>query len=145
MSQVHYEDISLEDLVGYAQFILVVEKEDPFENKETITFNSPKCPDFEKISHNFKVMEIIKSMDENLKPGDSIKAFQAFAELRLDIHKQYYLEGVSKSPIFPEYNSKSDFESPQLIIFLNMNLEFASIHAYEDIGKKEEIEKILRN
>ena len=144
MSQVHIEDISIEDLVGYAQYILVVEKEEPFMNKETITFENPKCPNFEKISNNFKVIEILKSMDENLKIGDSIKAFQAFTQQKMELHKKYYLEGESKSPIYPEYNSKSDFESPQLIIFLNSEHEFASIHAYEDISKKGEIEKILR-
>jgi hypothetical protein len=132
MSQDIPVDISLDELVRGTCYILLVERRSPFEKIEMVPIEGgkPDCPPFRKVSFRYLVLEELKNQgDGPLRPEIEVGA--AHMSMDLEMHRDYYLNGVSKSDYRPEYHTKADFASAKLIIFLNSNLEFAVGNAYE--------------
>jgi len=152
LSQIHYEDVSLKDLVSKAQFILVVEKTEPFLTTEEIPIhrNSEKYPPFKKYTYHFKATEELYNKSGISQIGKQINVLPGDLETDLTIHKLYYLEGIAKSPIYAKYNTRADFfKADKLILFLRRydekNLEIIADGAYEDLSKKNEIMDLIKN
>jgi len=60
-------------------------------------------------------------------------------------HKKLYFEGTSKSVYVMSYDTKADFNSDELIIFLNSSFEFLVDGAYLDPSRKNDIAGLIKN
>lgn len=132
MSQDIPVDIGFDDLVQGSYYIVIVERRTPFEKIEMVAIEGgkPDCPPFRKVSFRYRVLEELKNNGK--KPiGPEIEVFAAHTSMDMEMHRHYYLNGVSKSDYRPEYQTKADFAGTKLIIFLNSNLEFVVGDAYE--------------
>jgi hypothetical protein len=132
MSQDIPVEIGLDELVQESCYILVVEKRTPFEKIEMVPLGGAGsgCPPFRKVSFRYTVLEELKNNGRK-HIGPEIEVGVAHTSMDMDMHQDYYINGVSKSDYRPAYQTKADFASTKLIVFLNSNLEFAVGGAYE--------------
>lgn len=151
VSKIHYENISLEYLVNASSHIFVVKKRDPVITSEEVEIhkNVKKYRPFIKIVYHFKVIEDLIAGNKSVFNGDNISVLTANYDNKLEDYKTYMLERISLSPIYSQYETTADFgKSDKLIVFLIPYDErlFAFIFdgAYEDISKKGEILKLIK-
>jgi hypothetical protein len=149
MSQVHYENLSLEEAIRMAELILVVKKAEPFLEKKSVKIgqNPPKeCSDFLKTAYHFVVVERLDTAENGPKPGEKITAVDVNFSSELEAYKLFCLENINKSPIYRKYETKADLlNDTELILFVSFvsNGEYL-FSAYESPRKIEEIRKILK-
>ncbi len=180
VSEIYTEEKSLKQLTQESSFILVVNKAEQFLSQEEISIlpngshyegknkkpfyeasynnddqNKNKLtknyPPFVSIKHKFKVVATLKGPTE-LKANSSITVYSAYFETRLNLHRQYYLEGLSKSPIYFSYAPLIDINlissGQTLIIFIHGykdDFQYSLINAYENFKVKDKILKIINS
>jgi hypothetical protein len=151
VGQVHYENISLEQLISRSDYIFIARKLDPAYTTEEIKIHRDikKYPPFKKIIYHFNVIDELLNKGEDSYKGKDIDVIPEDLETELKIHKLYYLEGIHKSPIYLNYESSADFsKSTELIVFLRLSSDgqfaFAAGGAYEAVSKKQEIVKKIQ-
>lgn len=148
MSQIHYQDLTLEEMIRRAIAVIVVSKREPFRVEESIPIHedSQKYPHFKKVKFQFKVTEVLFDDTRAMAEGKEIVAVDQTTGTYLTMHKKYHLEGISKSPIFEQYNTKADFiNERELILFVSFigrdELYFIS---YESVSKKKEVIDVIK-
>jgi hypothetical protein len=134
MTQVHFESVSLEDMVRRSDLIVVVQKLDPFAVLDSVSIlpkgsefegrNEPpyyeppyvgasseplldkNYPPFVWQSYRFRVVEVLFEAGGAVKGGDTLLVAEAHAGRQLSLHRNYYLRGFRKSPICDRYETK---------------------------------------
>ncbi|MBU1077720.1 MAG: hypothetical protein KKH98_10530 [Spirochaetes bacterium] len=151
VSITHLEKISLSEVIKRSSYILVVEKQSPFEviKKIKIHKDTKKYPPFEHAVFYFQVIEELYNKDTQSLKNEKIKVLPPDLKDRLYLHKKYYLEGSSKSPIYLNYETKADFyKSKKLIIFLGSKEDGSYLMTvsggYEKISKKKKIISLIK-
>lgn len=161
MSQINYDDITLEAVIVDSSHVLKVEKSRPFLVKEEIPIDerdNDKYPSFVNFIHHFRILEVMQSRPgaASLKSGDSIEVLNANYQLMLNLVRTYYIEGFMVSPIIDRYRPSIELTSEGvevLIIFVveilketgRSEFRFTCDFAYESLEKETEIRKIIRN
>ncbi|MBN1897357.1 MAG: hypothetical protein JW827_01150 [Spirochaetes bacterium] len=147
----HFTDITLEDMIERSGYILVVTKQSPFETRKKIKIHpdTKKYPPFEHAVFHFQVKEELYSKDKTSLRDKKIDVLPPDLADRLDLYKRYHLEGVSKSPIYLNYQTKVDFyKSKEMIIFLskkeNEHYLMTVNGGYEKLSKKKKIYKLIK-
>ncbi|AOP35256.1 hypothetical protein A0128_16245 [Leptospira tipperaryensis] len=159
MSQVHYQTISLEELVRSSPYIFLVRAENPSFSVTKIKIHSKllkelgiqeklikKVPDFERRIGHYRIQEVLKgSWDQK-----SISVLPANFINSLELHILYYGTGLSVSPIYLSYNSPQNLneENQDFIIFLHRSsrpamFEWTTVGSLESIDRKEEILNLI--
>ncbi len=152
LSQIHYRNITLEELVHRSRNIFHTKKMTPFSTVEKIDITPAKgkkddaeYPPFHKTTYHFKVIEVLRGKD---RKGKEIDVLPAHTNSSLMLHKKYYIEGIGKSPVYEMYNTIADFEgSDELILFLYSSggiFEFSAEEAYESVSQKKKIMKMIK-
>jgi len=148
MSQIHYQDLTLEEMIRRASAVIVVSKREPFRVEEKIAIDEDpqKCPPFTKVTYNFRVKQVLFGDNNAVAEGKDIVAVDQTTGTYLTMHKKYHLEGISKSPIFEHYDTKADFiKDRELILFTSIigrdELNFIS---YESVSKKKDVLAIIK-
>ncbi|MBM9501106.1 hypothetical protein JWG44_12670 [Leptospira sp. 201903071] len=161
MSQIHYQQITLEELVRSSPYIFLVRAADPSFSVTKIKIHSKllkelgiqeklkkKVPDFERRIAHYEVQEVLKgSWDQK-----TISVLPANFVNSLELHILYYGTGLSISPIYLSYNPPQEVneENQDFIIFLRRSsrfetFEWNTVGSIESIGRKEEILDLIRN
>ncbi|TGL99948.1 hypothetical protein EHQ76_12825 [Leptospira barantonii] len=162
MSQIHYENITLEELIRSSSHIVLVRPSDPAYTIRKVKIDSKllkelgiqskpknKIPDFERRIYQYQVLEVYKG---NINEKE-IKTLPADYESSLELHALYYGIGLSKSPIYMHYQSSISEDPEQtnqnFILFLNSTdkpgeYESSVSGGIESADKKEEILAIIR-
>jgi len=145
MGMVHPQATGLEELVRRSDVIICAKKSSRHWTTQKIFIDpAHKYPPYERSFSHFAVKEVLLDDRNKIRKGKSIAVLQAYDGLLFDLHKRYFLEGVSKSPILKEYDCGSPYNSLNcMIIFLRYQdkdtLGFACNAAFEPISSKEHI------
>ena len=109
MSQIHYREFTLKDMVASATAIFVVTADHPFTKEEEIDIRTPvqmmmpgskkKYPAYRRSCYCVEIMETL--MGPQQKGSLQIRA--ADDERRFNLHKRYYHQCLRKSPIYGRY------------------------------------------
>lgn len=153
LSQIIYQDISLEEMIQTSSGIFHVKKIEPFRCVKKIDIDPvskngdrEKYPPYLKVTYYFIVLDVL--MGPGDEKGKTINVLRAHSDSSFRIHQDYYLKGISKSPEYGSYRSSADFEkSDELIIFLLVrgdDYELVIDGAYETVSLKNKIKKLIR-
>lgn len=149
MSKVYYEKITLEEMVKQSNAIFIVEKATPFLSIEDIKIheNVEKYPPFKKTTYHYRVIEVLFGNKDLCKK--KIRVMSPDNERALRLHKDYYLKGISKSPIYQSYSSRFDLvKDKKVILFLNHvkkdEYKLTVLSAVESIQMKTKITELIR-
>jgi hypothetical protein len=150
VSQIHYHYVSLQDLVRRSPYIFVVKRAQPDSTiiKIPIHQDRDKHPDFTHVTFHYEIIQTLRGPKE-LSPGQKIDVLPANSDEEFSLHKEYYLEQLSVSPIYDSYRSGVDPNAaPALIIFVGLHdekrFQLIATNACEDVGRKEEILKMMK-
>lgn len=163
------KEISIKDLVGMSDSIIVVKKDEPFKSEIKIDItpeneirNEDKYPPYLKNEYNFIVEDILYAgiisipfedrVMPNIKKNDDIKVSDAEFECELEYYKRYHIEGVEVSPIFSFYESKDNNRNLETedkkIIFLKTKdykeYRYTVSGAIESISNIKKIKKLIK-
>lgn len=152
MSQVHYEFLTLEEMVHHSSCIIVAKKNDPFISSEDIditrgaSFSEEEMPPpYRKLTWSFDVLKTLKGK-KFIKKG-RIQVTEAHFDASLKVHTSWHIDGMSRSPSYQAYNSGTDISDlDEAILFLHHYKEFhfALDFSWESIDRKKEIKKLIR-
>ncbi|WP_244939971.1 hypothetical protein [Leptospira adleri] len=160
MSQVHYQTITLEELVRSSPYIFSVRAADPSFSITKIKVHSKllkelgiqeklrnKVPDFERRIAHYEVREILKGQSNQ----KTISVLPANFLNSLELHILYYGTGLSVSPIYLSYNPSREIneENQDFIIFLRPSsrfetFEWTAVGSLESLDRKKEILELIQ-
>jgi hypothetical protein len=158
-NQTFFEDIPLADLVKYSEIILLVTCQKPLMTVKEIKIKgvnawNPKkpIPPYIQRAYHFTIMKVIKNAT-GMKLANAVTVFEANDGLEQSLQARYYLEKVSKSPLFQRYPGPVDLNAAEekggdLIVFLRHEgnpekLVFTVENAVETADAAGKVEKIL--
>ncbi len=115
LSQVHYESISLEQLVARSEIIVVATPAG--DAKTTKVAVGKDAPPFSYSQRPYRVSDVLKG---SLSAKDKKRLWVAGANLtqQFSLHKRYYIDKVSKSPIYERYEAATPVGSGPRLLFL---------------------------
>lgn len=115
LSRVHYRSISLEQLLQWSTLVVVATPAGA--RRATEIDIGSGAPAFGYAEHPFRVTEVLKG---SLQDKEKAELWVAGANLgrRFSLHKRYYLDKVSKSPIYDSYEAKKDPGEGARVLFL---------------------------
>jgi hypothetical protein len=156
LSQIHYQDISLQDLVDRSALILVVKTAKPGQRQIQIPIGKDRsnkpAPPFTRVQVRCEVQAALSEGAAALV-GKTLEIDGAHWEQSLSMHKRYYLQGMSISPIYQHYRAAeepTDAKDPgaPYIVFLRREgkdgYAFTVDGAIEHVNQREAIEAIIR-
>jgi hypothetical protein len=129
MSQIHFRDVSLEDLVSRAPVAVVVRLADPPQRNEhvavaQVTHDGKRCPDFVRPLTRLEVVESLTKGGP--AAGDVIEVESANASARLRMHTEYYVRGLSRSPVYSRFEGAPlDRTTPVIALLQPVGKHFA--------------------
>ncbi len=132
--------------------VLLVTKSDPFWTTKTISISTEDktCPDFLYTINHYQIKQILHNQNAwDLEENQTIQVCSANFESKLQNHKQYYLQGLSKSKNVQIYENEYHLENTtEAIIFIRPNwsanaLEYCVAGAFHDPKDLNPIQKIL--
>lgn len=140
--------ISLLDLVGMSDAILLVKKDVPYEKVEKLPFSNPAHGHFQAASHRYRVLKVIRDVEGTVK-GKKIQVFAAHVEDNFEQTRRE-LEGKPVAmTIHPTYspNGSDPEKDSRFIIFIRFNrstkrFSFAANGALEGAERLEEIKSL---
>ena len=148
----HYDAIALADMVDEASVVLIAKRAVPATTTEMISIvppgkrpNPEKFPPFSRVKSRWVVVGILKS-DKKIARGITLSIDGADWRGRLDLHRRYYVEGVSKSPIYRRYEGAKIEDQDQVVLFLTESdpgLAFIADDAMAPMSKLDEIKGLL--
>jgi hypothetical protein len=121
LGRIHYDEVSLDDLLGMSPTIAVVRPAEPSTESRTIELGEGIEPFTYALMH-YEVVEYLRPARE-AKPGERL-VVTGFDQANFDLHVMYYAHGVSKSPLWPRYEAKHPPADPSesMIVFLHRSL-----------------------
>jgi hypothetical protein len=157
VSRIYYHDLTLKDMVTSANAIYVVIPSDPFMKVEEIDIRNPvqrimpgskkKYPAYQQ---SYYCIEIVETLIGHEQKG-AVQILDADNESRFDLHKRYYQEGLSKSPVYERYTDGLTDMARQanMIVFLSQpadgKMQLVCKHAFESINKKEDVINFIKD
>ena len=162
VSQVHNRDIGLQEVVQRSALIVVAHRATPPNRSEEVPIDpNPKSavkaadgarppkpvPPFVRSWSRFVVEDVVRGPKQLI--GKVIEAKSADDGEELYLHRMYYVEGQSESPIFDSYKSTIDWkkgEPARVIVFLSEHegqYAFAAQGALELPTRRTEIAKLV--
>jgi hypothetical protein len=155
LSQIHYREVSIEDIVKYSGEIVIATPAKPFSTEKIIPIHEDqkKYPPYHQITQHYKIIGILSDKSGTLKNGQEINVDPTTASNDFESHKMYYLTGFSESPIVYAYRREgrvsNNLEEGNHILFLNgptsENLfRFTNDFSYEDETMKDQIIKLIK-
>jgi hypothetical protein len=125
-NQVHYQPASFDQLLSRAQLVVVVRRAKPAFTVELVDITPPgqrkdaaKYPPYRRALWQFNVQKVLHPLTAKLPKA--IVVLDADDASGLDLHRRYYVEKVSKSPIYERYQSKTSVRADkanEVILFL---------------------------
>lgn len=148
-NQIHFRDITIEQLVRDSQIIVIAQKADPYITYERIQFQDKKCPAFTKTMYHLKVLKVLYDQERGKLEGKTITVLPADYDSNLYIHEIYYSKGISKSPIYQRFKAISDIEKDKYtIVFLNKrqdsDYEFSVQDSYLPWSQKKNVIQLVK-
>lgn len=155
MSQVHYREVTIEEVVKNSGVIVVVKAAKPFFTEKIFPIHEDqkKYPPYHQITHHYKIVKILSDKRGVLKTGQVINVDQTTASNDFESHRMYYLEGFSESPIVYAYRREgrvsNNLEEGNHILFLNgptpENLfRFTNEFSFDDEDMEDQIMRLIR-
>ena len=113
-SQVHYEETELRELIDRSELIVIARVLDPMHTILEVPItprgrapDPEKHPPFRAVVSHFGLVEILYS-DRKVELPAKLSIVSPLVGSQFDLHRRYYLEGLSKSPIYQRYEAKGD-------------------------------------
>jgi hypothetical protein len=151
-SGMYYDALELVDMVDEASVVVVAKRAVPATTMEMIPIVPPgqkpeveKYPPFSRVKSRWVVVETLKAA-RKISRGATLEIDGADWRRKLDLHRRYYVEGVSKSPIYRRYKGAKIENQDQAILFLresDESLIFVADNAMESIHKRDAIKRLL--
>jgi hypothetical protein len=121
MSQVHFREVGLDDLLRRAPVAAVVRLADPPQRDEPVaiakkTRDGHRCPDYVRSLTRLEVVERLSEAGPAEGTVIEVESANTSAELRM--HTEYYSEGLSRSPIFEHFEGAPLDEAATVIALL---------------------------
>lgn len=163
MSQICYDEISLQEVVRSAQAVVVVRPADPISTTEEIPVPVPPpdphdpdvfipdepIPPFTKVTLHYIVEEVLlNETAEACVPGQTLDVQRANWRDELRAHVNYYGRGLSESPICREYVGGHDGQEIPFIAFLTLERDgwrFATDGAVERMAAKQAVLQTIQS
>jgi len=145
MSKEEVEEVTLEELVSRAEYILHVRKMEPFLTTEILNvYKGSTIPPFKKRTYHYKVIDDFRNPGASIK-GRSIGVTPAHEREDLELHLERHKDGTLKSTIRAYYDTKASLDEEEFIVLLNSRLDFCIGNAYVSISDKEKVLEMLKN
>lgn len=153
--RIHYDDADLKTAVRQAGAVVVAKPAEPPQRKVKIDItpkgkkpDAEKFPPYTRVLTRWEVVEVLQAEKRaGLAPKKVIEVDDADFSSQLDLHRRYYLEGVSKSPIYQRYAPReSKPDEPRRILFLEQTdgqWRFAMDGAAESLDARADVEAAL--
>jgi hypothetical protein len=146
-NMIHYDDISLEDIVHVSTMILIVKKDSRFIIEKRILVrcktSSKTCPDYIMTTHRFMVTDEMKNTTGRKLVGQTIEVHSANESTEMLVHELYYCEDRAKSPIYKRYNTECALDKENTVIIFLMERDdqigYTAQQSYESLHRKDEI------
>jgi hypothetical protein len=100
MGQIHIDEANLDQLLAQTPIIAVVEPGEPFMQRHSLDLGQG-IPPYEYAVSTYQVVEYLRP-PRAAAEGETI-TLTGFDDETLDLHLRYYVQGVSKSPIWRSY------------------------------------------
>lgn len=160
MSQTHYRGITLEQLVERSDLVLIVKASRPARRQIQVPIGGgPKpAPAFVRVLSRCDVLGAL-SRDGAELVGTTLEIDGAHWQQSLSMHKSYYLQGLSKSPIYERYQPAEPLAAPDadaapegtpFLVFLRRGdrdgatgFAFTVDGATEHLGRRAAVEALL--
>lgn len=162
-SQTHLRPLSLVEVVNDSDVVVVAVPADPPTRVIPIditpkgqTPDARKWPPYQRVLERFVVREVISDRARNgiivptdapkLKPGLVIEVDSAEHGNDLWLHRSYYVDGMSESPIYESYDAKGTTASTSKILFLQrqkQGLQFSVLRGYEHVEHRALVDAAL--
>lgn len=120
------------------------------------TPDARKWPPYQRVLERFVVREVISDRARNgiivptgapkLKPGVVIEVDNAEHGNNLWLHRSYYVDGMSESPIYESYAAEGTTASTAKILFLQwqkQGLQFSVLGGYEHVEHRALVDAAL--
>lgn len=154
MSQIHYSDVSVEEIVKNSGVIIIATAAKPFLTEKIIPIHEDhkKYPPYHQITQHYKIIRILSDKSGTLKTGQEIRVDPSTVSNDFESHRSYYLDGYSESPIVYAYKRdgrvSNKLDEGNHILFLNgpsseNTFRFTNDFSYEDESMKEQIIKLI--
>jgi hypothetical protein len=158
VSKTHYEDVSLEEAVAQSDVVVVAAPAEPARRGVVVDItpagkkkNTEMWPPFTRWLSRWVVREVLQEVlrdAQQLQVGDLVEVEAADADSQLELHKKYYVEKISKSPLYRRYTPPSDESAaPSRILLLRRHdggLRFAVSGSIEIIERRGAVEALLQ-
>ncbi len=115
LSQVHYESISLEQLVRRSEIVVIATPAGDAKTSKVVV--GKEVPHFTYSERPYRVTKVLKG---ELTAKENKRLWVAGANLnqQFSLHKRYYIDKVSKSPIYARYQAGKPLGSGARLLFL---------------------------
>jgi hypothetical protein len=153
MSELYYENVTIEEVIKNSGLVAEVKGASPFSTEKLIPIHpdQKKYPPYHQIIHHYEVIRILFDATKHLKSGCVINVDPSTVCNDLGSYKLEYLENMTESPIVPAYHPEtrvSDNAENHYILFLNRTTEknlftFTVENSYEDKNMREKIVKMI--
>jgi hypothetical protein len=156
LTQVHYQDVGLEEVVKGAGAVVVARWLEPKTAEEKIPIvpegqkpDDAKYPPYRRIKYRFEVVELFRAPASatTLKVKQTIEVDQANFSQQLNLHRRYYLENVGRSPLYSRYTPSADvWKADKVILFLSLHKTGPALvydEAWEVVAKKSDVKKLV--
>lgn len=164
LSQIHYQIISLKELMERSEFVLVVKLAKPSQRQIQVPIGKDRrnqeAPAFVRVQTRCEVLRALAPAGTTGAElvGKTLEIDGANWQETLAMHKIYYLEGIGESPIYDRYEpadrAGAQTQEPEpkdapFIVFLRREgksgFAFAAEGAVERLKNRAAIEELLRH
>lgn len=152
-NQIHYEYMSLEELVRSSDLIVVAKKMTPYWSTRKIEVkcysSAKKSPPYTQIVYHMTIKEALFDKSGEKLAGKNIRIQMPDDESQIELQRKYYCEGISKSPIYRAYKRPAEVDDEDVqILFLKKEdgfFYYTAERAQESMRKKEQIVEMIKN
>jgi len=138
LSQVHYRAISLEQVVARSELVVIATPAGERRNVEVPIGGD--APAFGYSEHPFSVSAVLKG-ELRASEKETLWVAGANLEQQFGLHKRYYLEKISKSPIYSRYEPKrAPGEGARVLFLRRTEFRGAPKVAFTVAGASEHVE-----
>ncbi len=147
--QVHYQELSLDELVRTSDAILLVRVADPaWTNERVPVSESVDCGEYPLSWYHFHVKEVLKGAAVDAPTG-KIAVAGPHAAAMLDLSRLACLEGTRKSPIHGRYDTDASVKAGRdIIVFLDRSdawgWQISASDAWEQAKREKKVRKAIR-
>ena len=143
MTQVHYDDIGLGQVVDRSRWILTVRKAKPFKKTVAVPIHddTARYKPYQRTFLRFVVTGTLLGPRGRDLAGKTIEAAPWNTDTDLHCYRLYEVEHIGKSPIYDRYETTADLDrEKELILFLSLEAKdgFRFI-AYESPAKTGDV------